>query len=86
MQKMRDQIKDEELKNMMDVDEQDDNESESKIKEKFVKGAYENNEENMSDSGEVSLEDDNENELDDDEEEEEDLNENMMDDEDAKDF
>lgn len=90
---MRDQIKDEELKNMMEVDEQDENdEDHPKINEKFVKGTYQN-EDRMSDSAEVSLQHGNDQELDDDDDDEDDddmgRNDNHIDDDDdddAKDF
>lgn len=88
MQKMRDQIKDDELKNMMDADEYDDNDSEKKINQKFVKGAYANNND-VSDSADVSMEEGGNDgqDLEDDEDSQEDLDENLMDDDDdAKDF
>jgi len=89
MQKMRDQIKDEELKNMMQGDEEYDDgdaDSDKKINQKFVKGAFKpHDQDEMSDSAEVSLQDDDgdDQDLDDDE----DLDEHLVDDEDDdKDF
>lgn len=86
MQKMRDQIKDEELKHMMDADDYDDNDSDQKINQKF-KGAYGGNNNDVSDSADVSMEEggNEQQELDDDEDSQ-DLDENLMDDDDAKDF
>lgn len=85
MQKMRDQIKDEEIKQMMDADDYDDNDSDHKINQNF-KGGYNKNHD-VSDSADVSMEEggNDQQELDDDEDSQE-LDENLNDDDDDKDF
>jgi len=87
MQKMRDQIKDEEIKQMMDADDYDDNDSDHKINQNF-KGAYNKNHDDVSDSADVSMEEggNEQQELDDDDEDSQDLDENLNDDDDDKDF